>query len=315
MTRFLLLLLVAFAALPARAQTPLPVSNAELIRDHLYLSPSGSHFLLFRPDGDLVVVDTDGQIVWGLGGMGVAVQGADRAAMQPDGTLAVYAADGARLWSALADAPGPGAALTISADGDLQIVTEAGPVWSARTGALRPVEGCAPVEDAAGGMLPPGATPAYVAYIACIERLAHDEANRAREAAGLGPLAWSDAFAAVARAHSEDMVRRGYVAHDTPEGLTFSDRMEAASLDCSGRRAENIAGAHAVGLEYVNDADEVVSVEWLPQREVGAAPVVSWMNSPPHRRNLLNPDHHRHAIGVAWDAEAQMYRATQLLCE
>ena len=174
---------------------------------------------------------------------------------------------------------------------------------------------CAPTADAEGGPLDPGTEPSFLEDVACIERLAHEEANRARQLAGLGPLAWSDAFAAVARAHSEDMVRRGYVAHDTPEGLTFSDRMEAAGLDCFGPQAENIAGAHAVCLEYVNDADEVVSVEWLSRQEIGSAPVVSWMNSPPHRRNLLNPDHNRQAIGVAWDADARMYRATQLCCE
>ena len=331
MTRFLLL--VALAAAPAWSQTVLPVADTDLIRDHLYISPSGDHFLIFRPDGDLVVADTDGRIVWGLGGTGVSFQGAARVAMQPDGNLAMYGADGEPVWSALTERPDPAARLTISADGDLQLVTDAGPVWSSRSGAVRPAEpvvgvppaavavaleddpACAPVADAGGGLLDPGVTPDYVTDVGCLERVAHDEANRQRQAAGLGPLAWSDAFAAVARAHSQDMVRRGYVSHDTPEGVTFAERMSDAGLDCPGPKAENIAGAHAVGLEYINDADEVVSVEWLPRRDVGVAPVASWMNSPPHRRNLLDPGHNRHAIGIAWDAEARMYRATQLLCE
>jgi uncharacterized protein YkwD len=336
MARALSLALIVLTAAPAWSQTALPLSNADLIRDHLYLSPSGDHFLIFRPDGDLVVVNTDGQILWGLGGLGVPFQGADRVAMRPDGNLVVYAADGARLWSALPAGPGPSARLTISADGDLQLVTDRDLAWSARRDVTRGAAtapsitrvvpggaepdhsgpaACGPAPDAAGGAFEPGQTPSFIADVACIERLAHDEANRARRLAGLGPLAWSDAFAAVARSHSEDMVRRGYVSHDTPEGVSFSERMEAAGLDCSGPRAENIAGAHAVGLEWVNEADEVVSVEWLPRQEIGSAPVVSWIHSPPHRRNLLNPDHHRHAIGVAWDADAQMYRATQLLCE
>lgn len=326
MPRFHLLVLIALTGAPAWSQTALPLSNADLIRDHLYLSPSGDHFLLFRPDGDLVVVDTDGRIVWGLGGAGVSFRGAERVAMQPDGNLAMYTADGAPLWSALTTGPDSTAVLTISSDGDLQLVTDGGLLWSSRHGVIgrdTPAASgaefagsaiCAPAADAAGGMLAPGLTPSFLSDIACIEHLAHEEANRARRLAGLDPLQWSDAFAAVARAHSEDMVRRDYVSHDTPEGVTFSERMDAAGLDCTGARAENIAGAHAVGLEMINESDEIVSVEWLSQGEIGSAPVALWIRSPQHRRNLLNPEHTRHAIGVAWDAGARMFRVTQLLC-
>lgn len=42
--------------------------------------------------------------------------------------------------------------------------------------------------------------------------------------------------------------------------------------------------------------------------------VDSWMNSPGHRANILNPDYDRAGIGVAVDAEEAVY-ATQNFCD
>ena len=338
--RSLLVSILALAAGSALAQSPmsLPLSQGTIERDVPYASPSGDHYLIFRNDGDLVVVDTDGRPVWQLSATGVPVDRAARVVMQPDGNLAVYAADGAYLWSAFTERPDPAGRLTISSDGVLQLVTDDGPVWSSRGGAPRPAApvagvppaaevapsgpeptdgpaACRPAPDGAGGMLEPGRTPSYVADASCLERLAHEAANRARRESGLDPLEWSAAYAAVARAHSEDMVRRGYVSHNTPEGTSFSQRMADAGLGCSGPKAENIAAMYAVGVEMLNQAGEVVSVEWLARSVLGEAPVAQWMDSPPHRRNLLNPDHARHAIGFAWDAQTRRILATQLLCE
>ena len=59
----------------------------------------------------------------------------------------------------------------------------------------------------------------------------------------------------------------------------------------------------------------MAEVQWLSRDALGAMPVAQWLDSPPHRRNLLNGDLAQHAIGFAWDAQAQRFLATQLFCE
>jgi uncharacterized protein YkwD len=90
--------------------------------------------------------------------------------------------------------------------------------------------------------------------------------NHARAQAGAAPLAWDTALAAAARKHCERMVAEGAISHQY--------RGEA---DLSGRAS--LAGAH-FGLIEENIA-------------VGSYPAEiheGWMNSPGHRKNLLNPD-------------------------
>nr|WP_216217749.1 CAP domain-containing protein [Amycolatopsis aidingensis] len=88
--------------------------------------------------------------------------------------------------------------------------------------------------------------------------------NEARARAGCEPVRTDDRLAAAAQAHSEDMAARGYFSHTTPEGVTFDQRIRRAGYPKPG--AENIAmGARS--------ADKVMSM---------------WMNSPGHRKNILN---------------------------
>lgn len=175
---------------------------------------------------------------------------------------------------------------------------------------------CDPSEHGATVELPEGETPPYVTDLECLERLTHEAANAARREAGLAPLAWADDVAAVAQAHSEDMVRRGFVAHVTPDGVGPPQRLAAAGVDCSAGSAENIAFHSPVLLlrTQATAAGEVDTVVWGDRALAGGEPVAMWLDSPPHRRNLLNPDHTRHAIGFAYDEATQEYRVTQVLC-
>jgi hypothetical protein len=97
--------------------------------------------------------------------------------------------------------------------------------------------------------------------------------NHARAEAGVAPLAWDPALAAAARKHCERMVAEGPIAHRYSGELDLSERA-------------SVAGAH-FGLIEENIA-------------VGSNPAEiheGWMNSPGHRKNLLNPavDH----VGIA----------------
>lgn len=102
-------------------------------------------------------------------------------------------------------------------------------------------------------------------------------ANDARAVAGCGrALIRHDDVARVAQAHSEDMRRRDYFDHVSPEGRTPMQRVQAAGVAVSAV-AENIA---------------------LGQ-PTGHAVFESWRDSPGHRRNLLNCDYTHHGVGLA----------------
>lgn len=328
MVRSLLVLsLAALVAAPAGSQTALPVSNVDLVRDHLYLAPSGDHFLLFRPDGDLVVVDTAGRIVWGLAGAGVPIQDAARVAMQPDGNLAVYTADGGYVWSALTENPDPTAVLTISADGDLQLVAASGPVWSARQGVVRRGAApepsaaaggaaCDPALSGAGGDVEGDAVPAWLDGTACLEQIAHEGANRARAEQGLATVEWSDVLAATARAHSEDIVLTGVFSHTSADSRSPMDRIRASGFECEVGYGENIAhtpAAVAWGSRWAN-GQSVETTTWASRDEVGYGPIAGWLESPGHRANLLEAKAWVHGIGFAYNPDQQEYSVTQILC-
>jgi len=117
-------------------------------------------------------------------------------------------------------------------------------------------------------------------------------------------LRWDEDLASVARAHSEDMARRGYFDHDTPEGLDPTDRLHRAGFSCRkpGRYgiAENIAIESS--LDSVGEAAEEA--------------VVGWVGSPGHRRILMNGEYDRTGVGAAlgtYQGRKALY-LTQVFC-
>ena len=84
---------------------------------------------------------------------------------------------------------------------------------------------------------------------------------------------------AVARAHSEDMLRRGFFAHQNPDGLLWHDRIDRAGISGYTMAGENVA--------QTNQAD--------PNKSV----FVGWQNSPDHRANLLARPFNATGVGIA----------------
>jgi len=101
-------------------------------------------------------------------------------------------------------------------------------------------------------------------------------ANQIRQENGLPEMQPDPVLSAVAQAHAEDMRRRNYFEHNTPEGTTPFQRMEQAGLQFNAA-AENIAQGTA-------SAQAVFQL---------------WLNSPDHRKNLLNKIYGRQGIGFA----------------
>lgn len=98
-------------------------------------------------------------------------------------------------------------------------------------------------------------------------------ANRDRAAAGLPPLKWDSALAEAAHQHALRMAQANALSHQFPGEPPMQDRARHAGARFS-LIAENIA--------------EGPSVEGLHTQ---------WMNSQPHRANLLDP--HLNAVGIS----------------
>ena len=102
----------------------------------------------------------------------------------------------------------------------------------------------------------------------------YDLLNRSRVDAGLDPLAWSPALAAVGVEHAMEMYLEGYFSHLSPFTGTVGDRLSEAGI-AFRFAGENLALAATAGEVHRG-----------------------LMDSPGHRANILSPDYNRVGIGV-----------------
>lgn len=126
----------------------------------------------------------------------------------------------------------------------------------------------------------PSASPDAIA----LENEMLDIINAERAVRGLPPLLPESALAYVARAHSADMARRGYLYHICADGLTLGDRIESAGILFRGA-AQNIAALHK-----------------LPEEVVEA-----WMDSPGNRAAILGRNYTHLGIGLYIGGEHGYY--------
>jgi uncharacterized protein YkwD len=115
---------------------------------------------------------------------------------------------------------------------------------------------------------------------------------------GTADLLWHDALAAASRQHSADMLRRQYVAHVTPEGVTAAQRLQRASIGY-------VACGENIGIVYGEAAHGRRAVVEIHN---------AFMNQPRsltnHRGNLLNPIWTHVGIGIAYNPDGALV-ATQ----
>lgn len=109
--------------------------------------------------------------------------------------------------------------------------------------------------------------------------------NVQRQAYGLTPLAFDEQLSTVARAHAQDMATRGYLSHVTPEGMTLRDRLQEHGL------ATNWAGENIQRNTRAANETAQYAVEWF-------------MDSAPHRNNILHNRFNRIGVGVAEEPPA-----------
>ena len=108
--------------------------------------------------------------------------------------------------------------------------------------------------------------------------------NAQRARFGIRPLRINGQLSAAAQRHASDMERRHYFSHVSRDGSTFVERirragyLERASGWFVGENLAWGAGTH---------------------RSTPRGIVAAWMNSPPHKRNILDSRFREIGIGVA----------------
>ena len=108
--------------------------------------------------------------------------------------------------------------------------------------------------------------------------------NEHRVSLGLAPLIWDSRVAAVAQAHSQDMVDRNYFSHVTPDGQTPWDRLAAAGITYS-TAGENIAYGYPTGT----------------------AVLAAWLSSAGHKANIENSNFTHHGVGLVGTTWTHMF--------
>lgn len=201
--------------------------------------------------------------------------GAAYATTAPTGTGARPTVDGAPVdgaalvRGALAAAPSaPGSSVRTALDALAAHEAAATAAAAART--TGPATGQAPAARSAA----PSATGVVAGLSGELARVVA-LTNAERAAAGCGALRADPRISAAAQGHSEDMAAQGYFAHDSRDGRDFADRITAAGYASPG--AENIAMGQP-------DAATVVA---------------DWMESPGHRKNILDCSLTTIGVGLA----------------
>ena len=104
--------------------------------------------------------------------------------------------------------------------------------------------------------------------------------NERREANGLPAYIPDVELGEAALAHSQDMVVRDYLSHTNPDGAGLRDRLAKFGIGSFADVGENIQKNTQPASKTVETA-----INWF-------------MNSAPHRANILHSRHNRIGVGI-----------------
>ena len=123
--------------------------------------------------------------------------------------------------------------------------------------------------------------------IASTEQRAFELMNAERQVAGMPMLAWSDEALALARQHAQSMAGGNFFSHRGTDGETVDGR------------------AARMGVKWLAIGENIATMKGYGDSSAKA--VEMWMNSAPHKRNILNGMYNQSAIGVAIAADGTIY--------
>jgi uncharacterized protein YkwD len=106
--------------------------------------------------------------------------------------------------------------------------------------------------------------------------------NTERAKVGCPALNRNGSLDNAAQGHAADMANRNYFSHNSLDGRTPWDRMAQAGYPTNTGRAENIAAGQATPASVVS----------------------TWMNSAPHRANMLNCSYRSIGVGYGYNVNS-----------
>jgi uncharacterized protein YkwD len=136
-------------------------------------------------------------------------------------------------------------------------------------------------------------------YLTDVEKGVYKRTNEIRRKNALPVLTKERLLCDIARDHCEDMLMRQYFSHVNPDGKSPHERIINEYPYPLTATGENIWGANG---------SEPLETELLARIIVD-----TWMSSPGHRQNILNPNFSDIGVGVA--AIGKRIRATQVFAK
>ena len=159
-----------------------------------------------------------------------------------------------------------------------------------------------------------------VIRVSSLEHHVHDLIDKERRDHKLIALVFDERLSTIARAHSHDMAARNFFSHTNPDGQDATARGKLAGFSCRKLVAKNTF-SEGLGENLFQDnlysrvriSGSERSYDWNTPEEIAAHSLNGWMNSPPHRRNILEKTYGQTGVGIAISDDGKVY-ITQLFC-
>lgn len=192
--------------------------------------------------------------------------------------------------AALARNGGKGAPKETGRTGERPVARLVGTVYTEVPGRVREREVARVVAPAPAAARSYATAPVSAAAVGATgdERRAFDLINRERQRRGLSQLAWDGGLVRLARYHSHNMARGGFLSHVDRDGLDLRARAQALGLHGWRTIGENIA--------YNQGYDDPT-----------AFAVERWMVSEKHRENAMSGEYTHAAVGIARASDGTYY--------
>lgn len=117
--------------------------------------------------------------------------------------------------------------------------------------------------------------------------------NQSRKEANLPPLVAEDKLTRMAQAYAEEMLKRKFFDHVSPDGKTVADRFKKVNGGKWVMVSENIF--------MISQTRPPITDTILKHLQEG------WMNSPGHRENILHPGLTHFGYGIVTDDKGDLY--------
>jgi uncharacterized protein YkwD len=137
-----------------------------------------------------------------------------------------------------------------------------------------------------------------------IEHEVFDLTNKERNAFGVSSLKYNTQLSQLAKDHSKDMQIRNYFLHETPEGLTPTDRAVQKGISVTknfGSYIQTGIGENIMDIPITIIPILIISEDCfivITNEQIASCTVDGWMKSPGHRANILNPSYDEIGVGT-----------------